>query len=147
LNGRVADVTPLRLATYNIHRAVGRDGRFDPARIQRVIAEIDADVVALQEVESHHGGFDMLAYFATQTGLTAVPGPTLVHATGEYGNALLPRASLLDVQRLDLSVPNREPRGALDVLLDCGGAPLRVVATHLGPRPAEHRYQVRLWTT
>lgn len=136
----------LCLATYNIHRAVGRDGRFDPARIQRVIAEIDADVVALQEVESHHGGFDMLAYLATQTSLTPVAGPTLAHATGEYGNAVLTRASLLDVQRLDLSVPHREPRGALDVLLDWGGAPLRVVATHLGLRPAERRHQIRLRT-
>ena len=38
-----------RAATYNIHAHVGRDGRRDPARVSRVIDELDADVVALQE--------------------------------------------------------------------------------------------------
>jgi len=37
----------------------------------------------------------------------------------------------------------REPRGALDVRLDAGGAPLRVIATHLGLLPSERRYQVQ----
>ena len=38
---------PLRIATYNVHACVGRDGRHDPRRIADVIAELDADVVAL----------------------------------------------------------------------------------------------------
>ena len=40
----------LRVATYNIHRCRGLDGRTNPARIAEVIRNIDADVVALQEV-------------------------------------------------------------------------------------------------
>ena len=41
---------PLTIATYNIHGAVGSDGRFAPARVARVLREINADIIALQEV-------------------------------------------------------------------------------------------------
>jgi endonuclease/exonuclease/phosphatase family metal-dependent hydrolase len=40
----------LRIATYNIHRCRGIDGRTRPERIAAVLRSIDADVVALQEV-------------------------------------------------------------------------------------------------
>ena len=40
----------LRIATYNIHRCRGLDGRTRPDRIAAVLRAIDADVVALQEV-------------------------------------------------------------------------------------------------
>ena len=43
-------MTTLRVATYNIHRARGLDGRTNPARIAEVIRGIEADVIALQEV-------------------------------------------------------------------------------------------------
>jgi endonuclease/exonuclease/phosphatase family metal-dependent hydrolase len=41
-------VKHLRVATYNVHRCRGIDGRVRPARIAEVLRE-DADVVALQE--------------------------------------------------------------------------------------------------
>ena len=40
----------LRIATYNVHRCRGLDGRTRPERIAAVLRAIDADVVALQEV-------------------------------------------------------------------------------------------------
>ena len=46
----VAAPAPLRIATYNVHACVGRDGRHDPDRVATVIGELDADVVALQEL-------------------------------------------------------------------------------------------------
>lgn len=131
-----------RVATYNIHSSVGRDRRCDPVRIAAVIQELDADVVALQEVQSCHGALDVLAFFAEQTGMTPVAGPTMLRGDGSYGNALLTRRSPADVQRLDLSVRGREPRGALDVVVPLGAQPLRVIATHLGLRPAERRWQI-----
>ena len=47
---------PLMLATWNIHGAVGHDGRFDPWRIAEVLKEMNADIIALQEVPlgGHH---------------------------------------------------------------------------------------------
>ena len=40
----------LRVATYNIHRCRGLDGRTSPSRIAEVIRAIDPDIIALQEV-------------------------------------------------------------------------------------------------
>jgi len=45
----------LRIATYNVHKCRGLDGRLRPDRIVRVLREMEADVVALQEVLSVDG--------------------------------------------------------------------------------------------
>src|SRR4029079_146454 len=63
--------------------------------------------------------------------------------SGQYGNAVLTRLPILTVRRVDLSVPGREPRGALDLELDAPGSVLRIIATHLGLAPTERRQQIR----
>jgi endonuclease/exonuclease/phosphatase family metal-dependent hydrolase len=134
----------LRLASYNIHIGVGRDGHFQPGRVAEVLGELDADVIALQEVQLGEGAFDMLAHLREATGYAALAGPTLIHPThGHFGNALLCRHPILGHRRLDLSVAGREPRGALDATIGFGGGvSLRVIATHLGLYPTERRDQV-----
>ena len=52
----------VKIVSYNVHRAIGRDRRCEPERILGVLREIDADVVALQEVEASDGGADMLGW-------------------------------------------------------------------------------------
>ncbi len=136
-------VGPTVVATYNIHRAIGRDGAFDPARVAEVLAEIDPHVIALQEVQSGAAGRDLIQLCRERLGAEAISGVTMLRKDAEYGNAILTRHPVLAVARLDLSVPPHEPRGALDVRLDCAGRPLRVVATHLGLWPYERRWQVR----
>ena len=133
----------INLASYNIHGGVGRDGRCVPRRIVDVLNELDCDIVALQEVESGTTGFDMLGYLQRATGMHAVLGPTLLRPDTEYGNGLLSRYPIASVQHIDLSISGHEPRGALDVEIEIGGAALRVVATHLGLRPAERREQIQ----
>lgn len=134
----------LRLATWNIHGGVGGDGRFDPGRVAGVLGEMEANVAALQEVEHHDvHGTDLLDYLGEKSGRTAIAGPTLLRGTRHYGNAILTDLPVLAVHRIDLSVPGREPRGALQVMLDCDGRRMQVVATHLGLRPGERRRQVR----
>ena len=134
----------IRLASYNVHRARGRDRRTDPGRILRVLREIDADVVALQEVEAHDGGDAMLGWLAKEMNAAAIAGTTLVRHDGHYGNGLLARCRcVVRSELVDLSWRNREPRGAIAADLDFGGGRLlKVVATHLGLRPAERREQV-----
>jgi endonuclease/exonuclease/phosphatase family metal-dependent hydrolase len=134
----------IRLASYNIHLGIGRDGEFNPARIAQVIDELDADAVALQEVSLGAGRFNMLDFLSKRCGLTAIAGPTLVTPSGEYGNAILTRMPPGDVHRWNLSVGAREPRGAIDAHFHHHGRTLRVIATHLGLRPAERRRQIRL---
>ncbi len=41
-----------RITTYNIHKCRGLDRRVRPERIVEVLREVDADIIALQEVIS-----------------------------------------------------------------------------------------------
>jgi endonuclease/exonuclease/phosphatase family metal-dependent hydrolase len=135
---------PLTVATYNIHSAIGTDRRFDPERIARVLLDIGADVIALQEVPlGGSGNADVLKVLQEATGFHAVEGPTEDTPQRRYGNAVLSRYPVQATRSIDLSFGSREARGALDADLDCHGQPLRVVATHLGLRPAERRDQIR----
>jgi endonuclease/exonuclease/phosphatase family metal-dependent hydrolase len=134
----------LRLATYNIHAGIGTDGRFDPGRIVGVLQELEADVLALQEVENHRiDNLELLQLLGSKSGLQAIAGPTLQRETRHYGNALLTRLPVRQVRRVNLSLPQREPRGAIDAVLAWGELELRVIATHLGLRPGERRAQIR----
>ncbi|MEM5446331.1 endonuclease/exonuclease/phosphatase family protein [Paraburkholderia guartelaensis] len=135
----------LTLVTWNIHGAVGTDGARAPERIARVLIEIDADIVALQEVPlggAAAASADVLAGLARATNRRAVAGPTLDTPQRRFGNAVLARWPVTEARTLDLSFGGREPRGALDVDLLCNGEALRVVATHLGLRPRERRAQI-----
>lgn len=134
----------LSVATYNVHACVGMDGVRDPERVAQVIRELDADIVGLQEVDAGYwnaGGVDQLAVLARQTKMHAVAGPTLVERSKSYGNGLLSRRSPTRVQRLDLSVPGFEPRGALVADFDNDDRKMRVVVTHFGLSAAERRAQ------
>ena len=133
----------MKLATWNLHRCIGVDGKKSPERCAAVLQEIDADVIALQELESRPGHeLDVLAYLAGNAGARAIAGTTMVEQDAHYGNALLTRLPVLAVRRHDLSVSGREPRGALDVDIELDGRRLQLIATHLGLRPAERREQV-----
>jgi endonuclease/exonuclease/phosphatase family metal-dependent hydrolase len=136
---------PLVVATYNVHACVGVDRRYDPNRVAAVIRELDADIVALQEVAARDRRgtlIDEFTYLAKMTGFQAVPGPNLVDRRGIFGNVVLTRWPVIEVRRVDLSVAGREPRGAIDFDLAVGGRPVRVIATHLGLRLRERRQQV-----
>ena len=137
--------TQIRLATYNIHRCIGADGRASPERILGVIKEMSADIIALQELDLHSDpALNLLDYFARHTGLTPIAGPTIFKPESLYGNALLTALPIRDTRRIDLTVPDHEPRGALDIALDWHGRKVHLIATHLGLNPAERRRQVRL---
>jgi len=135
--------TTMVVASYNVHRCIGTDGRHDPARVGRVLRELDADVIGLQEVAARGDGVDQLAHLAHASGYHAVAGPVLVAGQSECGNGLLTKRPILSVERLDLSIAGREPRGALDVRLAVGDDVVRVVVTHLGLRWRDRRTQVR----
>jgi endonuclease/exonuclease/phosphatase family metal-dependent hydrolase len=137
-------IMELVFATYNIHGCIGGDGRYDPERIIQVLEQLNADIIALQEVESHGpDGRAFLDWLGQQLGYTTIAGPTLLRGTGDYGNALLTKSIILTVRRHDLSLPSCEPRGALEVDLNHQGVLLKVVATHLGLRPVERRAQIQ----
>lgn len=142
----MGDPRRVAVATYNIHSCVGTDGRYDLERVAEVIHGLAADVVALQEVESPSGAADrdQLSRLAAAAGFPpGIAGPTIARRHSPFGNALLTRWPVRAVRRIDLSVVGREPRGALDVDLDCAGIALRVMATHFGLRSGERAEQWR----
>jgi endonuclease/exonuclease/phosphatase family metal-dependent hydrolase len=134
----------LAVATYNVHGCVGADGVENRERTLQVLRALDADVIALQELRWRPwDALHVLDEFASRMGYTPLAGPTLLRPDGHYGNALLTRLPVAEVRPIDLSVPGREPRGALAAVLQSAGGPVTVVATHLGLAPAERRRQMR----
>ena len=70
-------------------------------------------------------------------GMKACPGPTKHHERAHYGDALLSRLPVLEVRSMDLSLPHREPRGAIDADIQVGDKVVRVIVAHLGLDPWE----------
>ena len=140
------DGQTIRVASYNVHRCIGPDGRRDPKRVAEVLAQIDADVIGLQEVdwqENPETGIPQYELLATLSSYTAVAGPNLRDHRGHYGNLLLVRGEVGAVRRIDLSYPGREPRGAVEAQVNVAGQRFRTVATHFGLSRAERRFQAR----
>lgn len=135
----------LRIATYNIRKAVGSDRRRDPARILRVIAELGADIVLLQEADlrlpPRHPVFTA-AQIREATGLSPVAFGHGRVSLGWHGNAILlaPGIGVEAVRLHDL--PGLEPRGCAEAVLDCHGQRLRVVGVHLGLLRRSRRQQL-----
>jgi len=134
----------LRVATWNIHMGIGLDGKRDLSRTADVIEQMGVDVIGLQEVDNHVGQVDDdLGLLGRLTGMMVIAGPTMQSMKGDYGNALLTSLPVLHVERHDLSVGQREPRGLLIVHQEWHGKKIQIAVTHLGLHPGERRSQVR----
>lgn len=132
----------LRVATWNMHAGVGLDGRFAPERIARVLAELDADIVALQEFGSRRA-YDMLARLEQAAGARGIAMRTFSKLGCDFGNVVLSRLPVLASACIDLACDRREPRNAVDLVVDARPAgTLRVVATHLGLGRRERQSQL-----
>ncbi|HZS32162.1 MAG TPA: endonuclease/exonuclease/phosphatase family protein [Methylomirabilota bacterium] len=136
----MAESVRLRVATYNIHRGRGLDGRERLDRIAAVLGELKADVVALQEVFQ-----DQAWSLAEAIGASVVFGPTRRLPNGLYGNVCLSTLPLVAHARYNLTCLPFEPRGCLRADIDVGeAAPLHVLNVHLGLGYRERIRQVRM---
>ncbi len=137
-----------RIATYNIHKCRGVDGRVHPERVARVLEEVNADIVSLQEVVSHEGAATadhQADYLAGRLGLVGAMGETRKHRGGAYGNVTLSRWDFKLVRPIDITVGVREQRVALRTDIRLGPHILHVFNVHLGTAVRERRQQaVRL---
>jgi endonuclease/exonuclease/phosphatase family metal-dependent hydrolase len=136
----------LRVVTYNVHRCKGLDGRVRPDRVAKVLKEIDADIVALQEVVCIPGGEpegDQAHYLAREIGADFLFGENRKLWGGAYGNVVLSKLPMRTVKNHDLSVRGRERRGCLHIDVDLQGRVLHVFNVHLGTAFMERRKQGR----
>jgi endonuclease/exonuclease/phosphatase family metal-dependent hydrolase len=139
-SGRTVDV---RIATYNIHRCRGLDRRTMPARIAEVLREIDADVVALQEViGAGPAGAGQAEEIGAALGMGWVM-TTVRHLRKHlFGNVVLSRFPIVHHAQYDLSWRTCEARACQRADLDLGqGRALHVYNVHLGTAVLERRYQ------
>jgi endonuclease/exonuclease/phosphatase family metal-dependent hydrolase len=134
----------MRVATYNVHRWTPPGTRRpDPALASQVIAELEADVIALQEVMRPHEDDDPLATLADSLGLHVAFAATRFHKRGELGNAILSRWPISAVAMLDLSFSRLERRVAVAAQFQSDERLVDVVATHLALGDRTRHRQVR----
>ena len=135
----------LTFASYNIHKAVGVDGRRDADRIITVLRELDADVIALQEADMRFGQRASVLPRALldDTPWQALPVAKRRRSLGWHGNALLVRRSMRCVGAGALELPTLEPRGAVFGEFTVGGARLRAIGMHLDLSGFRRRDQIR----
>jgi endonuclease/exonuclease/phosphatase family metal-dependent hydrolase len=145
----VTDPAPMgrqiSVATYNVHRWTGINGRSkpDPSRAGVVISELRADVIALQEVLRPYQGEDPLEAIADALGLHVAFASTRLHRRGELGNAILSRWPMAGVSVVDLSFSRMERRLAMAAQFQFEAGVLDVVATHLALGDRTRHRQVR----
>ncbi|MBX5000754.1 endonuclease/exonuclease/phosphatase family protein [Rhizobium lentis] len=134
----------IKLLTYNVHSCIGSDRKLDPGRIASVIAETEADIIALQEVDvgrRRTGGIDQAHIIASLLKMQAHFHPALSVAEEQYGDAIITALPTGAVKSGPLPSIG-ETRGALSVEITVGDQKLLVVNTHLGLRGRERIQQM-----
>ena len=133
----------LRIATYNIHRCRGMDRRVMPSRIVEVLRDVDADVVALQEVVgAGPAGAGQAEEIGAALGMGWVMASVRHLRNHLFGNVVLSRFPIAHHSQYELSWRTCEPRGCQRADLDVGsGRILHVYNVHLGTAVLERRYQ------
>jgi endonuclease/exonuclease/phosphatase family metal-dependent hydrolase len=120
----------VRVATWNIAAAQ----LSSIADLAGVLANVDADVVLLQEVDvgvRRSGGQNQAEALANQLGAAYAFGEAIPWDGGHYGLATLSRLPFQVVRRISLDDPSAsERRIGLDVTLCFGAATIEVVNTH-----------------
>lgn len=141
----------VRVVTWNVRHGRGRDGRVDLERVARVLSPLQAEVIALQELDvgrARSGHADQPSRLAELLGMHATFFGTVEdHDGGRYGHAVFTRGQPDHAASVALPrIPFREPRGAIDVDVQTAIGPLRAIGVHLGLIEVERLRQVRTLT-
>lgn len=133
----------MRIASYNIRKAVGLDWRRDPDRIVDVLAELDADIVVLQEADRRIGaraGVLSLQRLEADLGLQLAEVSLRPQSHGWHGNVILAKRRLQLEASARVELPFRDPRGAVRTIVS--EPKLEIIGTHLGLTPRTRQRQL-----
>lgn len=140
-----------RVLSYNIHRAIGVDRRFRPERIVKIIANYDADIVLLQEVDDgapRSRELDLAKELAVELGFRyRAVGHNVTLRKGRYGNATLSRFPILSERNIDLTIDLWKRRGCQHTAIALDGRHdrrLDVFNLHLGLSAGQRARQIEL---
>ena len=136
----------IKVATYNIRKAIGTDRRRAPERILDVITEIGADIVALQEADRRFGSRESAIpreLLIHESHYQTVPFITKTDGIGWHGNAILVADTIRICDHGIIPIPSLEPRGAVFAEFEGLDWKLRVVAMHLDLSGLLRRRQMR----
>jgi endonuclease/exonuclease/phosphatase family metal-dependent hydrolase len=138
----------VRVVTYNIHRCIGIDRRRRPDRVAAVLREINADVIAIQEViGAGPGGSSQIEEIGAGLGMGWVMASARLLRGHQFGNAVLSRFPITHHVEHDLSWKTCEERCMQRVDVDVQGAILHVYNVHLGTAILERRHQAQRLAT
>lgn len=124
----------IKVASYNIRKAIGLDRRRSPERIIEVLNELDADVIALQEADRRFGVRSAAIppyLLESLSDYCAVPLDVQTDSMGWHGNAILARQGVTVLEHDILHLPYLEPRGAVMAKVRYGAIDLCVMGMHL----------------
>jgi endonuclease/exonuclease/phosphatase family metal-dependent hydrolase len=113
-------------------------------RIAEVLKQIDADVIALQEVvgmDEAAREHNQVHAIADELGFEFRIGENRKFRGAAYGNALLSRLPIVADHNHDLTFRMNEPRGCLEVTITNLQTSLCIYNVHLGTGFFERRYQ------
>jgi endonuclease/exonuclease/phosphatase family metal-dependent hydrolase len=124
----------IRVASYNMRKAIGTDRRRRPERTIDVLNELDADVVALQEADRRFGSRASalpLNLIEAHSDYKPVELDIRAGSIGWHGNALLVRKDVEVIEHHLFRLPSLEPRGAVLAEVSIHGDRFRFVGMHL----------------
>jgi endonuclease/exonuclease/phosphatase family metal-dependent hydrolase len=118
------------------------DRRTRPDRVAAVLRQVDADVIALQEViGAGPVGAGQAEEIGAGLGMGWVMNCVRSLRQHQFGNVVLSRYPIVHHSQYDLSWRTCEPRNCQRAVLDIDGQTLHVYNVHLGTAVLERRYQ------
>lgn len=137
----------MRIVSFNIQHGLGPGGEVHASALATYCAGLRPDVLGLQEVDigaRRSGYVDQAQLIARMTAMTKVFGRARrLGWRGAYGNVLLVRGTVADVEHIVLPKLSRhEPRAAIVARAALADGELSLAVTHLSVDPQESRIQL-----
>lgn len=141
----------LKIMTFNIHHGRGTDGQLDLRRIAALIADSQADLIGLNEVDRNFSNrsdhVDQMKWLAQFLQYDYAYGPAIIlnekrpdHA---YGNGLLSRYPITHIKNHRFHFSFFEDRALLETTVCIHNQPIKVYVTHLSLDPITHKRQTK----